>query len=98
MIRENAIAHAEKMFERYKDNIELYWICLPIALRNAVSVYEPKWTPWDKDRKDDWIRPIPENAISDESYFDFFYKNMEFEEAAKIRDELARIKTSQFIG
>ena len=25
-------------------------------------------------------------------------KNMEFEEAAKIRDELARIKTSQFIG
>jgi predicted phosphoadenosine phosphosulfate sulfurtransferase len=81
------IEHAEKMFERYKDNIDLYWVCLPIALRNAVSVYEPKWTPWDKNRIDDWIRPLPEKGISDELFFDFFYKDMEFEELVPLFGE-----------
>lgn len=72
--------HAEAMFKEYEDTIEVYWVCLPLALRNAVSVYEPKWTPWDPERKEDWIRPMPEMAISDESYFDFFKRDMEFEE------------------
>lgn len=74
------IEHALKMVEEYQDVIELHWICLPISLRNAVSVYEPKWVCWDKDRKKDWIRELPECAISDELYFEFFYKGMEFEE------------------
>lgn len=74
------IEHAEKMFEEYADIIEPYWVCLPLSLRNAVSVYEPKWVCWDKSRKDDWIRDIPAIAISDESYFDFFNHGMEFEE------------------
>ena len=74
------IEHIKIMAEKYKEVIELYWVCLPIALRNAVSVYEPKWICWDKDRKDDWIRELPENGISDEDYFDFFSKGMEFEE------------------
>lgn len=74
------IDHANKMIEQYNDLIELYWICLPIHLRNAVSVYEPFWVCWDKDKKEDWIRELPENSISDESYFEFFHKGMEFEE------------------
>ncbi len=74
------IEHAEALFKEYEDVIEPYWICLPIALRNAVSVYEPKWTCWDKDRKNDWIREAPEIGITDEKYFPFFYKDMEFEE------------------
>ena len=74
------IEHIKIMAEKYKEVIELYWVCLPIALRNAVSVYEPKWICWDKERKDDWIRELPEDGISDEDYFDFFSKDMEFEE------------------
>ena len=74
------IEHIKIMAEKYKDVMELYWVCLPIALRNAVSVYEPKWICWDKDRKEDWIRELPENGISEESYFDFFSKGMEFGE------------------
>ena len=74
------IEHADRIFAEYSDVIELYWICLPLSLRNAVSVYEPQWVCWDKDRKADWIREMPEGAISDEGYFDFFEKGMEFEE------------------
>lgn len=74
------IDHAERCFKEYEDCIDLYWVCLPISLRNAVSVYEPKWVCWDKDKKLEWIRELPDNAISDEDYFDFFEKGMEFEE------------------
>lgn len=74
------IEHAEKMFNDYEEYIDLYWICLPLSLRNAVSVYEPKWMCWDKDEKENWIRPLPDKAISDENYFNFFEKGMEFEE------------------
>lgn len=74
------IEHAMNCFDLYEDTIDLYWVCLPISLRNAVSVYEPKWVCWDDDKKDDWIRPLPEGAIHDLDYFEFFEKGMEFEE------------------
>jgi len=74
------IEHAQAMREEYRDIIDFYWICLPISLRNAVSVYEPKWTCWDKEKKEDWIRTLPDRCINNEDYFEFFYKDMEFEE------------------
>jgi predicted phosphoadenosine phosphosulfate sulfurtransferase len=35
--------HAQKCVEMYRNLIDLHWVCLPIHLRNAVSVYEPFW-------------------------------------------------------
>jgi len=72
--------HAERVFKEYEDCIELFWICLPISLRNAVSVYEPRWICWDKAVKADWIRPMPDKGIDDEDMFPFFEHGMEFEE------------------
>jgi predicted phosphoadenosine phosphosulfate sulfurtransferase len=74
------MAHAAKCAEMYADCIELYWVCLPIHLRNAVSVYEPFWMCWDPDAKGAWVRELPEQAISDEQFFPFFRRGMEFEE------------------
>lgn len=76
------IKHAEEMFRKYAEYIDLYWVCLPIKLRNAVSNYEPVWCAWDPERKDDWVRPMPEGlgVISDPAFFDFFEPRMEFEE------------------
>lgn len=36
-----------------------YWLCLPISAACSVSMYEPRWIPWDKDKKDIWVREIP---------------------------------------
>jgi len=74
------IDHIQKCFDMYKDYVDAYWVCLPIHLRNAVSMHETHWVCWDKEKKKDWIRELPEMAISDESYFPFFGKGMEFEE------------------
>ena len=51
--------HAETCVEMYRDCTELYWICLPIHLRNAVSVYEPFWLCWDPSVRESWIRQPP---------------------------------------
>jgi len=74
------INHIEETIYEYKDYIDLYWVCLPIHLRNAVSVYEPFWMCWDDDKKEDWIRDLPKEAINDQGFFPFFRKGMEFEE------------------
>lgn len=77
---EKTINHAEKCREMYKDCTEWYWICLPLHLRNAVSVYEPFWKCWDEEQKDMWIRDLPKDCINDVNYFPFFREGMEFEE------------------
>lgn len=72
--------HAAQCIAMYKDNIELYWICLPIHLRNAVSVYQPHWICWEPESKEAWIRTPPDCAITDPEALPFFAPGMEFEE------------------
>lgn len=76
----HTIIHIESMVDQYSDCIELYWVALPIALRNAVSVYQPKWICWDKDARDVWVRNPSKLSITDEKHFPFFEKGMEFED------------------
>lgn len=77
---EYTINHIQNCVDLYKDFIDLHWICLPIHLRNAVSVYETHWVCWDKAKEKSWIRNPPECAITDESFYPFFKHGMEFEE------------------
>ena len=72
--------HARAMLDLYADVLEPHWVCLPIALRNAVSNIEPRWTCWDTDARDAWVRQPPKGAITDPAHFPFFRVGMEFEE------------------
>lgn len=94
------IDHALKCFEMYRDHIEPYWCCLPISLRNAVSVYQPQWRAWDPESKDAWIREVPEGAISDPGYFPWFHPGMEFEEFVPLFGEwyAKGERTACFVG
>lgn len=74
------IEHAQRQIADLADVIDPYWVCLPIALRNAVSVFEPKWMCWDPDSRDAWIREQPPDAITDPATFEWFQPGMEFEE------------------
>jgi predicted phosphoadenosine phosphosulfate sulfurtransferase len=74
------IDHIQNIYDTYAEYIEPYWVCLPIHLRNAVSVFETHWVCWDNNRKKDWIRELPKNCINDTDYFPFFYDSMEFED------------------
>jgi len=72
--------HIKEMTELYKEVIDLHWICLPMSLRNAASNFQPKWICWDDDKKDSWVRSMPEGAKRDPEEYPFFQKGMEFEE------------------
>ncbi len=72
--------HAADCYREYADCCEPYWVALPIALRNAVSVYEPKWLCWEPGKEEVWIRQPPADAITDHEHFPFFRSAMEFEE------------------
>ena len=76
------IDHMKEIIKKYKKNIELFWVCLPLLLRNAVSNFEPRWCCWDKNKKESWVRDFPKDieVIKDYDYFDFFQEKMEFEE------------------
>lgn len=52
--------YIERTFERIKDQVEPYWVCLPMATRTAVSSYEMYWYPWDDKKKESWVRPMPD--------------------------------------
>ena len=34
--------------------LDVYWVCLPLNLRNSVSVFQPFWTCWDIDTENRW--------------------------------------------
>ncbi len=52
--------YVERTFEHYKDEAELYWVCLPMATRTALSSYEMFWYPWDDKKQDIWVRQMPD--------------------------------------
>lgn len=66
------IDYIQSMYDMYAEWIEPFWVSLPISLRNAVSMYEPKWTAWEPGRENDWIRQPPPMAITDLKYFPFY--------------------------
>ena len=76
----HAIDFTYEMFNR--DEVKPYWVCLPIHLRNGVSQFQPHWKCWDENKKEAWVRDMPnhESVISDIHYFPFFRIGMEFEE------------------
>ncbi len=65
-----------------RKEINAFWVCLPLSLRNAVSQFQPKWICWEPREKDRWLRKMPSHpsVISNGTYFPFFTFGMEFEE------------------
>ena len=93
------IAHAEEMFNLYKEHIDPHWICIPMLLRNAVTNYEPRWTCWDEAARASWIREKPFGCKTEHDY-PFAIPGMEFEEFIILFGEWygQGKKTAGFIG
>jgi len=53
--------YVERTFEKIKDDVEPYWVCLPMATRTALSSYEMFWYPWDDTKESSWCRPMPKH-------------------------------------
>ena len=77
---QRTIEHIEEL-KKLSQIRDFYHITLPIALRNAVSVLQPKWICWEEESKHLWVREMPKDSINMENCpFPWFRKGEEFEE------------------
>lgn len=80
------IEHVEELIACTSDVIEKwYWIAMPLSLRNAVSVIQPKWICWDRNDEYKWVREMPDNehVVNEHNYpseWSWFQRGMEFED------------------
>jgi predicted phosphoadenosine phosphosulfate sulfurtransferase len=49
---------------RGREDVRLWWCCLPVEHRNACSRSEPWWWCWDEAARDRWVRPMPRAAVT----------------------------------
>lgn len=76
----HTIEHIEEL-KQLSQIRDFYHIALPISLRNAVSVLQPKWICWEEESKHLWVREMPKDSINiDNCPFPWFEKGEEFEE------------------
>ena len=77
---QRTIQHVEKL-KTLSHIGTFYHVALPMALRNAVSMLQPKWICWDDRMKDVWVRELPEDAITEQNCpWEWFKKGEEFED------------------
>lgn len=76
----HTVDHIEEL-KKLSQIRHFYHITLPIALRNAVSVLQPKWICWEEESKHLWVREMPKDSINMSNCpFPWFKKGEEFEE------------------
>lgn len=78
--------YVEKTFKRIENDVEPYWICLPMATRTALSSYELFWYPWDDTKEELWVRPMPKHPYVvnlDNNFITTYRYRMHQEDLAK---------------
>lgn len=61
--------------EKMKDIATIYRICVPFKAKTSCSMFDKFWRPWDPDKKELWVRNLPECYYKKEE-FDFYNINM----------------------
>lgn len=49
----------DETFKKFND-VKRYWICLPILANCGCRMDAGTWTPWAKEDRKIWVRPLPE--------------------------------------
>lgn len=62
------IDYIARMLEENKDILEVYRVCVPFRVATCTSMYQSFWRPWEDSKKDLWVRPLPENAMTKEDF------------------------------
>lgn len=74
-----------RTFQALEGECDLYWVCLPMATRTALSSYEMYWYPWDDTKEEAWVRKRPDHpyVITIDRPFAHYRYRMHQEDLAK---------------
>lgn len=67
--------YVDEMLRDNWDILDVYRICVPFKVTTSTSMHQTYWRPWDEEKQDIWVRPLPENAFTKEN-FPFYNENM----------------------
>lgn len=69
--------YVDKVFSDDLGILDFYRICMPISAQCSTSIMQSYWTPWEKSKRDIWVRTMPEKCINEDNHtFDFWEKDM----------------------
>lgn len=67
--------YVDLVYTQNKDLFTYYRICLPISAQCCTSMNQDHWMPWDNEKKDIWVRNLPDKSINESNHkFNFFIK------------------------
>ena len=69
------IDYVDRVFEKYRDILEVYRVCVPFRVATCTSMYQSYWRPWQDDLKDIWVRQMPKECLTKEA-FPFYTSDM----------------------
>jgi predicted phosphoadenosine phosphosulfate sulfurtransferase len=68
--------YVEDAFKQMND-VKRFWLCLPIYAQCACSSFQNKWKPWDKKKKDIWVKKMPNYSfVINEDNCEFDYEGL----------------------
>ncbi len=67
--------YVDQVLSQNLDIIEVFRVCVPFKVTTCTSMHESYWRPWENSKKDIWVRPMPENCLT-ENDFDFYNSKM----------------------
>ena len=62
--------YVRRALDEARPYADIYHICIPFKVTTCTSMFQSYWRPWDKDKKDIWVRELPEGAITDLPIYD----------------------------
>lgn len=69
--------YVDEVLQSNPDLFDVYRVCLPVKSPTATSMHQSYWYPWEADKQDIWVRPMPDPAINEANHtFDFWRKGM----------------------
>lgn len=79
---QETIRHVKELRDALSDvTRNFYWVCLPLSLRNASSIIQPKWVCWNKEDQKKWVRDMPKHVINENNCkWKWFEQGIEFEQ------------------
>jgi len=95
--------YVDLVYNENKDLFDYYRVCLPISAQCCTSMSQSYWLPWEKSKKDLWVRELPKESINEYNHsFDFYQEGMwdyEFmEKFSEWYDKKSTGKTACFVG
>lgn len=56
--------YVRRTLDKYREEADIYHICVPFKVTTCTSMYQSYWRPWEPAKKDIWVRPMPEGAMT----------------------------------